>query len=151
MVSQTDTVHQMVESLSKSLYAEEIVCSMASQLHYFPETAHLNGLKETHDALIPASYHRVTAVGTGIRMLQGDDSPTLWNVIEYCIRDAQKMDAAVRVGLNKMIAAAPEAFRDFVNRIMEWQKYKESSFLIAKAAYERIKGPVRFESIGIDN
>ena len=141
---QTDTIRQMAEALSNSLYAEEMVCSMASQLHYIPETAQLSGLKETHDELIPASYHRVTAVGTGHRILQGDNAPTLWNVIEYCIREAQEKDAAVMVGLNKMFAAAPEAYRGFVNQIIEWQKYKERTFQIAKTAYESIKGPVRF-------
>ena len=144
MVTQTDLVRQMVEALSNSLFAEEIVCSMASQLHYIPEMANVNGLKETHDALVPASYHRVTAVGTGNRILQGDQHPSLWNVIEYCIREGQKMDAAVRVGLNKMLAAAPDTYRGFVNQIIEWQKYKEQTFQMAKTAYESIKGPVRF-------
>lgn len=142
LVRQTDTVRQMVEALTNSLYAEKMVCSMASQLHYIPEMANVNGLKETHDALVPASYHRVTAVGTGKRILQGDQHPSLWNVIEYCIRDAEKMDAAVRMGLNKMLAAAPSAYRGFVERIIEWQKHKEQTFKIAKAAYEHIKGPV---------
>ena len=141
---QVDTVHQMVEALSNSLFAEEIVCSMASQLHYIPEMANVNGLKETHDALVPASYHRVTAVGTGNRILQGDQHSSLWNVIEYCIREGQEMDTAVRVGLNKMLAAAPDAYRGFVNQIIEWQKYKEQTFQMAKTAYESIKGPVRF-------
>ena len=144
MMRQTETVRQMVEALSNSLYAEEIVCSMASQLHYIPEMANLNGLKETHDALVPASYHRVTAVGTGNRILQGDQSLSLWQVIEYCIREAGVMDAAVRVGLNKMLAAAPYAYRGFVNQIIEWQQYKESSFQIAKTAFEQLKGPVSY-------
>ncbi|WP_069203048.1 hypothetical protein [Bacillus testis] len=143
MLRQTDTVRQMVDALANSLYAEEMVCSMASQLRYFPETAQLNGLEETHGSLVPASYHRVTAVGTGYRILQGDNAPTLWNVIEYCIREAQKMDAATRVGLNKMLAAAPETYRGFVNQIIEFQKNKENYFQMAKTAYESIKGPVR--------
>ena len=134
----TDTVRQMVEALTTSLYAEEIVCSMASQLHYIPETANLNGLKETHDALVPASYHRVTAVGTGNRMLQGDQSPSLWQVIEYCIREAGEMDAAARAGMNKMLAAAPQAYKGFMNQMIEWQKYKEKTFQVAKTAFENI-------------
>ena len=54
------------------------------------------------------------------------------------------MDAAVRVGLNKMLAAAPDAYHGLVNQIIEWQKYKEQTFQMAKIAYESIIGPVRF-------
>ncbi len=141
---QNETVRKMADALSNSLYAAGIVCSMASQLYYIRETADLNGLNEAHDALVPASYHRVTAFGTGNRILQGDTAPTLWNVIEYCIREAQEKDAAVRAGLNKMLAAAPDAYKGFVSTIIEWQEYTERTMQNAKTEFEKIKGAAAY-------
>jgi len=56
----------------------------------------------------------------------------------------QVKDATVRVGLNKMLAAAPYAYRGFVNQIIEWQQYKERTFQSAKTAFEQLTGTTRW-------
>ena len=82
MVRHTDTFCQMVESLSNS---------------------------EGDSRCISSSFlSSSNGGGTGNRILQGDQHLSLWNVIEYCIREGQEMDATVTVGLNKMHAAAPD-------------------------------------------
>jgi len=55
---------QILILLQRSLYAEEMVCAMSSQLFHIPQTKDLKGSSEMHNHLVPASYHRVTAVGS---------------------------------------------------------------------------------------
>jgi hypothetical protein len=59
---------QVLSLLQQSLYAEEIVCSMSTQLFHIPKTKDLKGNREMHNHLVPASYHRVTAVGSAHRL-----------------------------------------------------------------------------------
>ena len=138
---QNTAITQLVDSLSRSLYGQQLVNSLTAQLLFITETANLNGLQETRAQLIPASYHRVTALGSALRVQRGDNAPTLFNVLENSINLAEQNDVGVRAGLDKLLAAAPPAYNEYTDSILQWQQYTENHLQDAKRALEQIVGP----------
>lgn len=77
MLRQNEIWQSVVTELYRSLYGEQMVCSMSTQLFHIPETKDLKGNAEMHTHLIPASYHRVTATGSAQRLLNGESAPSI--------------------------------------------------------------------------
>ncbi|MCA1320949.1 hypothetical protein LC085_13580 [Bacillus tianshenii] len=70
--------------LQQSLYAEEMLCSISSELYHIPETQDLKGNNEMHSHLVPASYHRVTSVGSARRLVSGEQQNTIIVTMATC-------------------------------------------------------------------
>lgn len=138
---QNTAISQLVDSLSKSLYGQQLVNSLIAQLLFITETANLTGLKETHAQLIPASYHRVTALGSALRIQRGDAAPTLFNVLENSINMAEQNDTDVSAGLDRLLTVAPPAYNEYVDMVLQWQQYTSSHLQDAKKALEQLVGP----------
>ncbi|MGM0943417.1 MAG: hypothetical protein ACQEWU_21140, partial [Bacillota bacterium] len=85
--------------LYHSLYAEEMVCAMSSELFHIPETKDLKGNNEMHSHLVPASYHRITAVGSSQRLTNGEQRQSIIDTLIACIINAETQDKKVREGL----------------------------------------------------
>lgn len=122
----------IVNELHRSLYDEQMVCSMSTQLFHIPETKNLNGNAEMHTHLVPASYHRVTATGSAQRLLNGETAPSIIETMTDCIQNAEQKDRNVRAGLLIMREAAPAAYKPFVENIIHWQDYAELHLQSAK-------------------
>lgn len=118
--------------LHQSLYAEEMVCAMSSELFHIPKTKDLKGNREMHNHLVPASYHRVTAVGSSQRLVNGEQQQSIVETLVACIKNAENHDKNVREGLITMEQNASPEFKPFIKVIIKWQEQAESYLNQAK-------------------
>lgn len=122
----------VLQLLDQSLFAEEMVCSMSTQLFVIPATANLKGNAEMHNSLVPASYHRVTAVGSAIRLQNGETHETIIQILVSCVNNALKKDLEVTRWLPIMREDAPDTFKPFLENIISWQQQAVQSLTSAK-------------------
>jgi hypothetical protein len=120
--------------LQESLNAEEMVCAISSELFHIPQTKNLEGNNEMHSHLVPASYHRVTAVGSAVRLVNGEQQQTIITTMVTCIINAEKQDKQVREGLTVMEENASPEFKPVIQIIIQWQDQAEAYLLQAKEA-----------------
>lgn len=128
----------MVDPLQRSLYANAWVCAMSSQLFHIEETRDLKGNKQMHEHLVPASYHRVTALGSAIRLQSGESDASIIETLTACIQNSKEADAKVRKYLMVMLEAAPENYQTFIQQIMKWQDLSERYLAEADAVLRRL-------------
>ena len=121
----------LINLLEQSIYAEEMVCSMSSELYHIPQTMNLQGLNEMHEHLIQASYHRVSAAGSARRLKMGEQQ-TLIDTLVACILNAERQDQQVWSGLLVIESAASAEFKPFIQLIIQWQGQAERSLNQAK-------------------
>ncbi|MBG9794143.1 hypothetical protein ABD76_17190 [Paenibacillus dendritiformis] len=129
---QNEMWQSAVTELYNSLYGEQMVCSISTQLFHIPETQDLEGNSEMHASLVPASYHRVTATGSAQRLLNGESAPSLVETLVACIQNAERLDREVRSGLLVMRDAAPAAYKPVIENIIRWQEHAELHLQNAK-------------------
>lgn len=122
--------------LHQSLYAEEMVCAMSSELFHIPKTKNLKGNSEMHNHLVPASYHRVTAVGSSQRLKNGEQQQSIVETLAACIMNAEIQDKKVREGLDTMEKNASPEYKSFIKVIIKWQESAESYLNQAKEALQ---------------
>jgi hypothetical protein len=122
----------VLQLLNQSLYSEEMVCSMTTQLFVIPATANLKGNAEMHNYLVPASYHRVTAVGSAMRLQNGESHESIITILVACINNGLKKDQEVMKWLPIMRDDAPDEFRPFLENVIKWQQQAEQSLSSAK-------------------
>jgi hypothetical protein len=122
----------VLNSLLRSLHAEEMVCSMSSELYHIPQTQNLKGNNEMHNELVPASYHRISAAGSARRLLNGEQQQSLIDTLVACILNAENRDKKVREGLIVMEENAVPDFKPFIKLIIQWQDQAESTLKQAK-------------------
>ncbi|WP_026581406.1 hypothetical protein [Bacillus sp. J33] len=132
--------------LQHSLYAEEMVCAMSSELFHIPATKDLEGNKEMHNHLVPASYHRITAVGSAQRLVNGEQRQSIIDTMTACIINAENQDKKVREGLKTMEENASNEYKGFIRLIIRWQDQAENYLAQAKESL-RTMG-VSFPSAG---
>jgi hypothetical protein len=120
------------QNLNYSLYAEEMVCALSSELFHIAETKNLKGNGKMHQHLVPASYHRVTAIGSAMRLLQGDNADTVIKTLTSCIDNAQRQDKGVVDGLEIMEANISEKYSERMRQIVQWQKAAEHYLKLAE-------------------
>jgi hypothetical protein len=122
----------VLNSLLRSLHAEEMVCSMSSELYHIPQTQNLKGNNEMHNELVPASYHRISAAGSARRLLNGEQQQSLKDTLVACIINAENRDKKVREGLIVMEENAVPDYKPFIKLIIQWQDQAESNLKQAK-------------------
>lgn len=122
----------ILQLLQLSLYAEEMVCAMSSELFHIPQTKDLKGNNEMHSHLVPASYHRVTSVGSSRRLVNGEQQQSIIVTMVTCIINAEAQDKKVREGLNIMEENASSEFKSVIRMIIQWQTQAEAYLKQAK-------------------
>lgn len=132
--------------LNQSLYAEEMVCAMSSELFHIPKTKDLKGNREMHDHLVPASYHRVTAVGSSQRLVNGEQQQSIVETLAACIKNAENQDKKVRDGLKTMEENASPEYKLFMKVIIKWQEQAESYLNQAKKSLQTMGVSLSTES-----
>ncbi|WP_408007696.1 hypothetical protein ACJROX_23835 [Pseudalkalibacillus sp. A8] len=142
---QNEMWQPVILELRRSLFSEEMVCSMSTQLFHIPETKDLKGNAEIHESLVPASYHRVTANGSVYRLANGEQQMSIVQTLISCIQNAQKEDRDVRNGLNIMREAAPTSYKPFIENIIRWQDYAERHLQNAKQYTMQITGNIALQ------
>ncbi|WP_309866903.1 hypothetical protein [Desmospora profundinema] len=140
---QNEPWHSVVMEINRSLYGEQMVCSMSTQLFHIPETKDLKGNVEMHKHLVPASYHRVTAAGSAQRLLTGERAVSILKTLNACIQNAEQEDRNVRAGLQVMKDAAVAAYKPFIETIIQWQDYTEKHLRYAKQMMMQMTGQSR--------
>ncbi len=140
MFRQNEMWRPVIAELYNTLYAEQMVCSMSTQLFHISETQNLEGNVEMHTHLVPASYHRVTAAGSAQRLWNGESETSLVETLTSCINNAEQQDQDVRAGLNVMRNAAPANYKPFVDNIIRWQGITEQHLQNAKRMTQQIVG-----------
>jgi hypothetical protein len=118
--------------LNRSLHGEQMVCSMSTQLFHIPATENLKGNPEMHDHLVPASYHRVTAVGAVQRLQNGEYHDSLIKTLTSCVKNGLQKDQDVSKWLLVMRENAPSEFKPFIQSIIDWQQQAEQSLSSAQ-------------------
>ncbi|WP_235867323.1 hypothetical protein [Priestia abyssalis] len=137
---------QILNLLHQSLYAEEMVCAMSTQLFHIPKTKDLKGNREMHNHLVPASYHRVTAVGSAQRLVNGEEQQSIIETMVDCIKNAENQDKKVHEGLKTMEENASPEFITFIKVIIKWQEQAESYLNQAKESLQTMGGLFPAES-----
>ena len=122
--------------LQQSLYAEEMLCSISSELYHIPETQDLKGNNEMHNHLVPASYHRVTAVGSARRLVGGEQQNTIIVTMATCIVNAENQDKGVREWLQVKENNAEDQYKPKMRMLIQWQNQAESYLRQAKNALQ---------------
>jgi hypothetical protein len=128
----------VLQLLNQSLYGEEMVCSMSTQLFYIPETANLKGNGRMHNHLVPASYHRVTAAGSARRLQNGEVHQSIINTLVTCVDNGLREDQEIMKWLPVMRDDAPNQFKPFIENIILWQQQTEQSLSSAKQLLRRM-------------
>jgi hypothetical protein len=144
-LTQNQRWHPVATEIYRSLYSEQMVCSMSTQLFHIPETRDLKGNAEMHRDLVPASYHRVTAAGSAQRLLNGEYAPSILKTLIACIQNAEQRDRRVRAGLNVMRNASPTSYQPFIENIFRWQDSAERHLQNAKQYTLQITGPAAWQ------
>ena len=78
----------------------------------------MKGNREMHNHLVPASYHRITAVGSAQRLSNGERQPSIVETMTACIINAENQDKKVRDGLKIMEENADPEFKPFIKLII---------------------------------
>jgi hypothetical protein len=131
---QWNTVYQ---NLYYSLYAEQMLCALSSEFYHINDMKDLKGNGKMHNHLVPASYHRVTAVGSVIRLLNGEQEDTIIKTLRACMNNAQRQDKGVMKGLRVMRDNAPKKYRQRMRQLIQWQKAAEYYLQQAEDASKR--------------
>ncbi|MUK88856.1 hypothetical protein GMD78_10675 [Ornithinibacillus sp. L9] len=122
----------VVQYLNYSLNGEQMVCSMTSQLFHIPETENLEGNAEMHNHLVPASYHRVTALGCANRLQSGEDHESIIKTLIACVQNGLKEDEEITKWLTVMKENAPNNYKGFMDSVIGWQQQTEQSLAIVQ-------------------
>lgn len=117
----------VLEYLNYSLNGEQMVCSMTTQLFHIPATKNLKGNAEMHNHLIPASYHRVTALGCAKRLQSGEYHESIIKALVACVNNGLKQDKEVTIWLRVMRENAPSEYKEFMDSVISWQQKTEQS------------------------
>jgi hypothetical protein len=117
----------ILEYLNLSMHGEQMVCSMTTQLFHIPATKDLKGNAEMHDHLVPASYHRVTALGCAKRLQSGESHESIIKAMVACVNNGLKQDKEVTKWLGVMRENAPSEYKGFMDTVINWQKQTEQS------------------------
>ncbi|SDZ58718.1 hypothetical protein SAMN05421736_11957 [Evansella caseinilytica] len=126
--------------LNESLLAEQMVCSMSTQLFHVPETSDVKGNAEMHSHLVPASYHRVTAAGSAYRLSQGEFHESIVTTLIACVQKSLEEDADVKKWLFVMRGDVSGYYRQFIEQIIAWQQQAERTIAAAQQQLQFIGG-----------
>lgn len=122
----------VMEYLNYSLNGEQMVCSMTTQLFHISVTKNLKGNAEMHNHLIPASYHRVTALGCAKRLQSGENHESIIKAMVACVNNGLKQDKEVMKWLRVMRENAPNEYKEFLDSVISWQQRTEQSLAYAQ-------------------
>jgi hypothetical protein len=136
----------VLELLNQSLYGEQMVCSMSTQLFHIPATQNLEGNSEMHEHLVPASYHRVTAVGAARRLQNGESHDSIIKTLISCVQNGLRQDQEVMKWLLIMRDNAPNEFKPFIQHIIRWQQQTEQSLSSAQQLLRQMGFEVQEQS-----
>ncbi|MBO1514897.1 hypothetical protein [Metabacillus bambusae] len=117
----------VLEYLNYSLNGEQMVCSMTTQLFHITLTKNLKGNAEMHNHLVPASYHRVTALGCAKRLQSGEYHESIIKALVACVNNGLKQDKEVKKWLRVMRENAPSEYIEFMDSVISWQQQTEQS------------------------
>ncbi|WP_307335174.1 hypothetical protein [Caldalkalibacillus uzonensis] len=129
---------QVLDNLQRSLFAEQMVCSMSTQLFHIPRTQDLEGNPEMHQHLVPASYHRVTAIGSAQRLQHGEYHESIIKTLSSCIQNAKMEDRGVMEWLYVMKEAADSDVKPYIETIIYWQELTQYKLALAEHALNQI-------------
>lgn len=124
--------------LHQSLYAEQMVCALSSQLFHIPQTQNLRGNLEMHKHLEEASYHRLTATGSAQRLVNGEYHESIVKTLVSCVRTSKLEDQGVNKWLVVMQEAATIEYKPFVQNIIVWQERAERELEAAQQELRRM-------------
>ncbi|RYL97864.1 hypothetical protein EWH99_13275 [Sporolactobacillus sp. THM7-7] len=129
-----ETWQSVLNAVRRSLFAEEMVCSISTELYHIPQTRDLKGNNEMHRHLVPASYHRVTAAGSALRLATGEQRQSIIDTLTGCINNAEREDRSVKEWLPVMEEDADRAFKPVIRLVMRWQNQAELYLSQAKSS-----------------
>lgn len=122
----------LLRLMEQSLHANEMVCSMSSQLYHIPATENLKGNSEMHDYLYKASYHRITAIGCTKRLQGGEYHDSIIQTLVACVNNGLKADKEIMRWLPVMKENAPADFQAFMEALIRWQQHAEDTLKTAQ-------------------
>lgn len=122
----------VLEYLNYSMNGEQMVCSMTTQLFHIQATQNLKGNAEMHNHLVPASYHRVTALGCAKRLQSGESHESIIKAMVECVNNGLKQDKEVTKWLGVMRENAPSEYKGFMDTVINWQQQTEKSLAYAQ-------------------
>ena len=110
--------------LLESVHAEQVFCSLVSEMKYMPQFQSQPALAELHKENYETSYHRNTAVGNLSRLQAGEahDLPVLMTI--ECLVETARHDRLGEKALAAIRAAAPED-QVWLRAAQNWHERRE--------------------------
>ena len=130
--------------LQKSIAAEEIICSIGSQMIWIPATQSLSGLSEVNQENCKTSLHRITAAGCLKRMAQGDWHETLLAILVHSLYNARQHDQLRRGHTQRCWQSASSSLRPSIENWMSWLRLAEDHLQQTMVLAQQLVGTRRW-------
>ncbi|MBX5436614.1 MAG: hypothetical protein IRZ33_05280 [Alicyclobacillaceae bacterium] len=120
----------VLKYLKASIYAEQVFCSVTTEMRFFPAFAEQPAFRELHAENYETSYHRNTAAGNLIRLTHAEPEYTEPNrrlvvTTIACCSQSREHDRRAEQALAALTASSAEerAFLDLAGKWHEHRKY----------------------------
>ncbi|WAH37820.1 hypothetical protein [Alicyclobacillus dauci] len=115
---------EVLHYLNLSIRAEQIFCSIVTQMLYIPQFQNQTSLKTVHRENYQTSYHRNTAAGNLIRLEGGDAQKILVLMTIECFVEVRKHDKVAEAGLRQITASSAED-KSLLAVAFEWHSMRK--------------------------
>lgn len=107
--SMQGTWQRLAEFMKGSIEAEQVFCSLVTEMGYQPQFRGNSALAIVHRENYETSYHRNTAAGNLERLLQGDTSNEMLVLLTVeCFIEARQHDGTAEMALMQIKAVSQE-------------------------------------------
>lgn len=106
---------QVYRRICASIHAEQVFCSITTEMKYMPEFMNIPELATVHRENYETSYHKNTAAGNLLRLMMGAKTPEQEKLLVLmtveCLIEATHHHATAEQALTSMNASSGESTR----------------------------------------
>jgi len=126
--------------LMSSIKAEQVFCSVVTQMKFLPQFADDPNLRTVHRENYETSYHRNTAAGNLRRLLRGEVDEMLVLMTVECFIEAQEHDKKSETALRQIRSSSTEDEK-WLSSARYWHTLRKKHLKAARTALYHIIGP----------
>ncbi len=126
--------------VERSIKAEQMFCSIATQMTFLPQFRYQAELKNVHRENYETSYHRNTAAGNLRRLLTGEFDEMLVLMTVECLIESRKHDKIAETSLGKIVVTDPENSK-WVVTAEKWHRLRKRHLKYAAESLRAMIGP----------
>lgn len=126
--------------LESSIKAEQIFCSIVTEMTFLPQMKDSAGLKTVHKENYETSYHRNTGAGNLQRLIDGQADELLILMTVECLIETHQHDKTAEKALEK-IEVSDEGVKSWVEAAKQWHTRRKQALRQAAKSLHAIIGP----------